>query len=165
MQNPEPNTKKIAKLEPKKLIDKIENGEKVPIYLLLSEFQYIEAIWRCLLNLFLDWRSVFSLLVMLTLCCFAVCFVLCFCFRSLVIVQVAALYFSWYGWWSGVLLLIVCMVRFMVWCFVAYALACLFVFLFPNIFYMSVCLFLWFVFGLNDCLLDWSIIRLIDRAI
>ena len=46
MQNPEPNTYKIAKLEPNILIDKIENGEKVPIYLLLSEFQYIEVIWR-----------------------------------------------------------------------------------------------------------------------
>ena len=46
MQNPEPNTCKIAKLEPNILIDKIENGEKVPIYLLLSEFQNIEAIWR-----------------------------------------------------------------------------------------------------------------------
>ena len=47
MQNPEPNTYKIAKLEPNILIiDKIENGEKVPIYLLLSEFQNIEVIWR-----------------------------------------------------------------------------------------------------------------------
>ena len=102
---------------------------------------------------------------MLTLCCFAVCFVfLCLLSFACNCAGRRIIFF---------------MVRLMIRCFVAYIFhgtvydlmfcclrACLLVrFLVSKYFlYVSVPVF-WFVFGLNDCLFDWSIIRLIDRAI
>jgi len=53
--------------------------------------------FRYVLFLFLDWRCVFYLMVLLMLCCFVVCFVFCCFFRSFVLLQVATLDCSWYG--------------------------------------------------------------------
>ena len=59
-------------------------------------------------------------------------------FRSLVLLQVATLYCSWYGWWSDVLLLA---------CLPACSFSCLSL-------YMSVCISFWFAVGLNDWLIE-----------